>query len=191
MKISNLITVLRIVLAPIFIYVFFLVDSLADAKIILLVILWLLFFLIEISDILDGLVARSLRQVTDLGKVLDPFADSLSRLSYFLCLMVAGIMPLWIFVLILYRDLWLSFLRLLVMKKGISMGSRLLGKIKAWIYALAGGYGLFVFSEARLLIFRIDFSIIQLLNLVIYSLVVVVAIGSAVEYTGHVIREKS
>ncbi len=191
MKLSNMITMSRIILSPVFIFVFFAVDSASESKTLLIIILWIIFFMIEISDFVDGMVARMLSQVTDTGKLLDPFADSLSRLSYFLCFMVAGIMPLWIFVLVLYRDLWLGFLRLLLMKRGIALGSRLLGKIKAWVYAFAGIYGLFVFSETRLLIFNLDSGIVNIFDFVIYSLVVVIAFGTIVDYTVHVMREKS
>jgi len=191
MKLSNMITMSRIILSPVFIFVFFAVDSASESKTLLIIILWIIFFMIEISDFVDGMVARMLSQVTDTGKLLDPFADSLSRLSYFLCFMVAGIMPLWIFVLVLYRDLWLGFLRLLLMKRGIALGSRLLGKIKAWVYAFAGIYGLFVFSETRLLIFNLDSGIVNIFDFVIYSLVVVIAFGTIVDYTVQVMREKS
>jgi CDP-diacylglycerol--glycerol-3-phosphate 3-phosphatidyltransferase len=191
MKLSNMITILRIILSPVFIFIFFAVDSAFEYKALLIIFLWVIFFLIEISDFVDGMVARALSQVTETGKLLDPFADSLSRLSYFLCFMVVGIMPLWVFVIVLYRDLWLGFLRLLLIKRGIALGSRLLGKIKAWIYAFAGIYGLLIFSETRLLIFYIESDIITFFDFAIYSLVVVVALGTIVDYTAQYIREKS
>jgi CDP-diacylglycerol--glycerol-3-phosphate 3-phosphatidyltransferase len=191
MNLANIITMGRVLLSPVFIFVFFTVDAAQGDKTILVVLLWVVFFLIELSDIADGMVARSTAGVTDTGKLLDPFADSLSRLSYFLCFMVVGIMPLWVFVIVLYRDLWLGFLRLLQMKKGITMGSRLSGKIKAWVYALAGIYGLFVFSETKLLIFHMCSDIIIILDFVMYSMVVGIAIGTIVDYSARVLKEKA
>jgi CDP-diacylglycerol--glycerol-3-phosphate 3-phosphatidyltransferase len=191
MNLANIITMGRVLLSPVFIFVFFTVDAAQGDKTILVVLLWVVFFLIELSDIADGMVARSTAGVTDTGKLLDPFADSLSRLSYFLCFMVVGIMPLWVFVIVLYRDLWLGFLRLLQMKKGITMGSRLSGKIKAWVYALAGIYGLFVFSETKLLIFHMSSDIIIILDFVMYSMVVGIAIGTIVDYSARVLKEKA
>jgi CDP-diacylglycerol--glycerol-3-phosphate 3-phosphatidyltransferase len=191
MNLANIITMGRVMLSPVFIFVFFTVDAAQGDKTILVVLLWVVFFLIELSDIADGMVARSTAGVTDTGKLLDPFADSLSRLSYFLCFMVVGIMPLWVFVIVLYRDLWLGFLRLLQMKKGITMGSRLSGKIKAWVYALAGIYGLFVFSETKLLIFHMSSDIIIILDFVMYSMVVGIAIGTIVDYSARVLKEKA
>jgi CDP-diacylglycerol--glycerol-3-phosphate 3-phosphatidyltransferase len=191
MNLANIITMGRVLLSPVFIFVFFTVDAAQGDKTILVVLLWVVFFLIELSDIADGMVARSTAGVTDTGKLLDPFADSLSRLSYFLCFMVVGIMPLWVFVIVLYRDLWLGFLRLLQMKKGITMGSRLSGKIKAWVYALAGIYGLLVFSETKLLIFHMSSDIMIILDFVMYSMVVGIAIGTIVDYSARVLKEKA
>ena len=51
-------------------------------------------------------------------------------------------MAFWIFLIILYRDLGVSFVRLLMSRRGITMGSRISGKIKAWVYAICGAVGL-------------------------------------------------
>ena len=104
--------------------------------------LWLLFIIIELTDLADGQIARRTGQISDTGKLLDPFADSLSRLTYFLCFTIAGIMEVWVFLIILYRDLGVSFIRLLMSRRGIAMASRMSGKIKAWVYALCGVIGL-------------------------------------------------
>jgi hypothetical protein len=77
------------------------------------------------------------------------------------------------------------------MKKGITMGSRLSGKIKAWVYALAGIYGLLVFSETKLLIFHISSDIMIILDFVMYSMVVGIAIGTIVDYSARVLKEKA
>ena len=70
----------RIAIAPLF----FLFFELADAQgAPWLAGVWACFLLIEFSDLLDGHFARSRKQESDLGKVLDPFADALSRLTYF------------------------------------------------------------------------------------------------------------
>lgn len=106
------------------------------------ILLGLLFLVMEVSDGLDGYVARRTGTVSDFGKLFDPFADSLARLTYFLGFVFTGIMPGWIFILILYRDLGVAFVRTLAMKKGVAMAAQLSGKIKAWIYAIAGIAGI-------------------------------------------------
>jgi CDP-diacylglycerol--glycerol-3-phosphate 3-phosphatidyltransferase len=55
---------------------------------------WAAFCLIEASDLLDGHIARMRGQVSELGKVLDPFADSVSRITYFFCFVTSGFLPI-------------------------------------------------------------------------------------------------
>ena len=80
------------------------------------------------------------------------FADSLSRLTYFLCFTIAGIMEVWIFLILLYRDLSVSFIRLIMARKGTIMSARISGKVKAWVYAISGfvGLGILTFYELSL-----------------------------------------
>ncbi len=100
---------------------------------------WGVFFVMEITDLLDGKIARKMGTVTDFGKFYDPFADSFTRLTCFFAFMVKGFFPAWIFLLVLYRDITVSFIRLLALRKGIVMSAKPSGKIKAVIYAVACG----------------------------------------------------
>ena len=150
MKLSNLITALRIFLSPVFFLVFFIPTRTDHTALATVIILWTLFTLIEISDFFDGKVARARDEVSDLGKLMDPFADSFSRLTYFLCFVGIGSMPLWVFLVILYRDLTVSFIRLLMAQRGIAMSARISGKIKAFIYAFAGIAGIAQTSVMRI-----------------------------------------
>jgi CDP-diacylglycerol---glycerol-3-phosphate 3-phosphatidyltransferase len=150
MNAATLVTSARIVLSPVFFFIFILSVKGGTAPAGALAALWAVFAAIEISDFFDGRIARNTGSVTDLGKVLDPFADSFARLTYFLSFLVAGIMPPWAFVVVLYRDLGISFVRLLFMGKGVAMGAKLSGKVKAVVYAIAGlaGMGLVTASSA-------------------------------------------
>ena len=141
MTLPNKLTFLRLILSPIFILFFFIDSYVPIPSIVSVIVLIVVFAAIELTDLLDGMLARKLNQTSELGKVLDPFADSLSRLTYFLCFAFAGIMPIWIFVLVLYRDLGVSFIRLLMAKNGVVMPARLSGKVKAVVYAAAGAGG--------------------------------------------------
>ncbi len=142
MKIPNLITSSRLALSPLFFIFYFFPQWTGTGRLLSLVLLWITFILIEVSDLIDGKIARKLDQVSDTGKLLDPFADSLSRLTYFFCFTVSGLMPPFVFLLVLYRDLAVSFIRLVIARQGIAMAARLSGKIKAVIYAAAGVGGL-------------------------------------------------
>ena len=101
-------------------------------------VLWILFFIIESSDWFDGLIARRRNEVSDFGKLYDPFADTLVRISYFLCFIFTRILPVIPFLVILFREFGILFLRVLMMQKGIAMGARRGGKLKAVSYALTG-----------------------------------------------------
>ncbi len=142
MNAATVVTSMRIVLSPVF-YILF-TSTVKDyrASPAALWAIWILFGIIEITDFVDGRAARKTDSVTPFGKVFDPFADSVARLTYFLSYLVTGIMPGWVFLIVLYRDLGLSFLRLMFMSKGTALAARLSGKVKAWVYAVAGGAAL-------------------------------------------------
>ena len=101
---------------------------------------------IELSDAFDGRLARARNQVTDFGKLFDPAADSVSRQTIFLSFMVcaAHIIPLWMFLLFLYRDAFLSVLRIWCAYNGIVLAARRAGKLKAVIQAIGAFLVLFV-----------------------------------------------
>ncbi len=133
----------RLVLAPIF-FAFWELAKRGSAG--WLIGVWLVFGLIEVSDLLDGHLARTLGQESELGKVLDPFADSLSRLTYFICFAGSGVMPLWILLILVYRDVGVAYIRVMASKRKGLMAARLSGKVKAWVYAIAGVGGICAFS---------------------------------------------
>jgi CDP-diacylglycerol--glycerol-3-phosphate 3-phosphatidyltransferase len=137
----------RIVLAP----VLFLLYRLAlDGPAALLIGVWVAFLLIEISDLLDGHFARLFKQESELGKVLDPLADSICRLTYFIALAGTGILPLWILLILVYRDVGVAYIRVIISIRNILMPARASGKVKAWIYAIAAACGFLVVSFGKL-----------------------------------------
>jgi len=147
MTLPMALTTSRLVLAPVF---FLLFELAVHGSPFLLIGVCLVFALIEVSDLLDGHAARSLGQESELGKVLDPFADSLSRLTYFVAFAGAGILPLWILLILIYRDIGVAYIRVMVSRENVLMPARLSGKIKAWVYAFAGIGGIVDFSLPRL-----------------------------------------
>lgn len=143
MNIPNKLTVSRLIMAPLFFIAFHLGSwfgpELQGLSSILTLILWAC---TELTDLLDGQIARRRNLVTDLGKVMDPFADTFSRLTYFVCLSGAGVMPLWTFILIMWREFSILFIRMLMMGKGKPVAANLWGKSKAVLYAISGALGL-------------------------------------------------
>lgn len=142
MNIPNTLTVARIILAPLFFVAFFWAQWTGCCELPALIALIVIFAASELSDLLDGYYARKLDLVTDIGKVIDPFSDVLSRLTYFFCFTLSGLMPAWIFLVLIYRELGITFLRMLLIRKGIAMAASAWGKAKAVTYAAGGILGL-------------------------------------------------
>ena len=92
--------------------------------------------LIELSDALDGMIARWRNQVTSFGKIFDPVCDSMARQTIFCTFMYTGIIPLWMFFVFLYRDAILSFIRIMNAIDGTVVAAKLSGKLKAIFQAI-------------------------------------------------------
>jgi CDP-diacylglycerol---glycerol-3-phosphate 3-phosphatidyltransferase len=100
--------------------------------------------LIEMTDLFDGRVARARGQVTDMGKVFDPIADSVSRQTVFLSFMVTGIIPWWLYLVFFYRDAFMQLLRIICASSGVVLAARKSGKAKAVLQGIAAFGVLFV-----------------------------------------------
>jgi CDP-diacylglycerol---glycerol-3-phosphate 3-phosphatidyltransferase len=131
----NLLTIGRAVLGPVFLALFIVRTPLTD------ILCLVLALAIESSDVLDGYLARRQNCVTKLGKVLDPFADSVSRFSVFLAFYVGfhadGLCPLWVVAVLFYRDSLVVNLRMFAAIRNVVVSARLTGKIKAVIQGAA------------------------------------------------------
>lgn len=133
-------------MAPVFFIVYMWGAKLGLPPAASVVILWGLFLLIELSDLFDGMAARRMKTVSAFGKLFDPFADVFARLTYFICFAHTGIMPLFLFVVIIYREFSQLFLRQLLAERGIAMAARKGGKVKAVFYMVAGAASLVLWS---------------------------------------------
>lgn len=183
MNLANFLTAIRIMLSPVFLIIFFIpvwTGGAFEAGSVYLI--WIIFLIMEFSDLFDGMAARASNQVSDFGKLFDPFADVFSRLTYFLCFVGLGIMPVWVFAIIIYREISILFFRILVMKKGIAMGARMGGKLKAWAYAFAGIGGLIFVSIERLGIFSEIIDALRSVTLVLFILAGIASLVSLLDY---------
>jgi CDP-diacylglycerol---glycerol-3-phosphate 3-phosphatidyltransferase len=138
LSIANYITFIRIFISPIFLVVYMEHEALdINAQWVPYI---LLFFLgvSELSDACDGYLARKYDQVTDLGKILDPMADSIYRISVFLTFTLEPVkLPMLLIFVFLYRDSVVSTLRTICALRGFALAARRSGKIKAVVQALA------------------------------------------------------
>lgn len=136
MNLPNRLTVTRLVLAPVFFLWYFVTDVFKISFIPYSAVLVLIYGLMELTDLLDGKIARKYNLTTDLGKVMDPFGDVISHLTFFTCFLVSSIMPVWAFIIILWREFSQSFMRMLLMGKGKPLAANIFGKLKTVFYAV-------------------------------------------------------
>ncbi len=138
MNLALLLTLGRILLSPIFLIIYVYHVQLGISLFALPFILIGLVALAELTDLFDGMAARHWNQVTDLGKLLDPMADSIFRLSVFLALTQGFVnLPLWLVLFFFYRDSIISLLRTVCALRGFTLAARFSGKVKAVVQGIA------------------------------------------------------
>ena len=132
MKVPNLVTLSRLVLAPLFLVAF--VGTGSGRGSLGWALALAVFF--EVTDMVDGYVARRFAQTSQLGKILDPLADSISRFTVFLCFLVAGYADVWSVAIIFWRDAVVSMLRVVSAGQSVVLAARTAGKAKAVVQAV-------------------------------------------------------
>lgn len=124
MSIPNIITMMRIVLIPLFMVCMSQGWDIAALT---------LFIGVGLTDALDGYLARKMNQVTDIGKLLDPLADKLLVTAAVLYFMADGRMAVWMVMVIITREFVISTLRVVAASKGTVMAAGWSGKIKTTV----------------------------------------------------------
>lgn len=102
---------------------------------------FLIFALAALTDAVDGRLARRLDQVTRLGTFLDPLADKLLVIGTVIPLQGLGVVPAWVVVVVVARELAVTNLRAIASARGYSVGASLSGKVKT-IFQTAAAAGL-------------------------------------------------
>ena len=97
------------------------------------------FLLASVTDLLDGWIARRFRLETRLGKLLDPAADKILTAAAFISLveMAPTVVPAWMVVVIISRELAVSALRSFVAAEDVVIGASLAGKVKTVVQVIA------------------------------------------------------
>lgn len=138
MGVANYLTFIRIFISPVFMFLYIEHELLGINFFMLAICLLFLFSVSELSDAFDGYFARKYDQVTELGKLLDPMADSIYRISVFLTFTRSPVdLPLLLVFIFIYRDSVISTLRTICALRGFALAARSSGKIKAIIQAIA------------------------------------------------------
>lgn len=127
LNIANTLTIMRIALTPVFIICLFYDHPYAE--------LWALgvFMIASITDAFDGYFARKHNQVTAQGRFLDPLADKILVLSALISFALLDIIPYWMVGLIVFRDLFVTGLRVVMNNKGFQMVTSNIAKAKTTV----------------------------------------------------------
>ena len=162
MNLPNKLTLLRIILIPIFMVVLY--WGFPGATYVALAI----FIIASLTDLLDGKIARKYNLVTDFGKFADPLADKMLVTAAMLWFVETGQMPAWMLLIVICREFAVSGLRMIASDKGRVIAAGWSGKVKT--------------ASTMVCICLILFGIPQWLNYVCQGIILVTTVYSGVEY---------
>ncbi|MEW1836203.1 CDP-diacylglycerol--glycerol-3-phosphate 3-phosphatidyltransferase [Microbacterium sp. NPDC079995] len=178
-QLPNAITIVRILCAPVFIWLL-LADGGADGAL-----RWwaaALFIVAIASDGVDGYLARRHDIVTDLGKLLDPIADKVLTGAAFVSLSILGELPVWVVVLVLVRELGITVHRLIVATDHV-VAAAWMGKLKTVAQAVA-------LSLALLPLWTVVGEWVHVVNTIAMTIAVVLTVASGVDYVVTAVRPR-
>ena len=160
MTTANKITIGRMILIPVFLLLAYTGH-----------VYWALgvFILACLSDTLDGYVARHYRQVTDIGKFMDPLADKMLVLAAMIFLVEKNQMPGWAVAIVLFREFAVSGLRLIAVEQNRVIAAAWSGKIKTAVTMIGLG-AMLVFGDKPVIAW------------IVTALIVLTTVYSGIEY---------
>ena len=123
MNIPNKLTIIRVIMVPLFVAAF-LIDSISEWAALIL------FVAAGLTDMLDGMIARKYNMVTDFGKLMDPLADKLMVMAALVCFTYKGIVHPAVSIIILEREFLVTGLRMLATSSGRVIAADIWGKLK-------------------------------------------------------------
>jgi CDP-diacylglycerol--glycerol-3-phosphate 3-phosphatidyltransferase len=176
-NLANVITVVRILLAPVFIALL-LTDDQADGG--LRYLAAALFIVAIATDGVDGAIARRQNLVTDAGKLLDPIADKILIGSALVSLSLLGELPWWVTIVIMVREIGITVYRFAVLSDRVIPASRG-GKLKTIAQSVA-------ISLALVPLWDVLGSWVHVLNTGIMSIAVVLTVLTGIDYLVQAVR---
>ena len=127
MNLPNKLTLLRVVLIPVFVVLLLLEGGQNDT---LRIAALIVFCAASFTDFLDGQIARRNNLVTNFGKFMDPLADKLLVCSALICMIELGQLPSWYVITVIAREFIISGFRLVAADNGIVIAASWWGKFK-------------------------------------------------------------
>lgn len=137
MNLPNYLTLIRIFLVPLLVVVLLTPYSEKWFGIQSYPLAIIIFLVASLTDILDGHLARSRKQVSKVGALLDPIADKLLVSAALIVLVEKNLAPAWAVVVILGREFVVTGLRSIAASEGIIISAQKVGKIKMWAQCIA------------------------------------------------------
>ena len=177
LNLPNAITVVRILLAPVFIWML-LADDGADG--------WLrwaaavLFIVAIATDGIDGAIARKHGLVTDLGKLLDPIADKILTGGALVALSILGELPWWVTIVVLVREIGITVHRMIVATDHV-VAAAWMGKLKTVAQSVA-------ISIALLPLYLVVGDWIFWVNGILMTAAVLLTVASGIDYVLTALR---
>ena len=123
MNIANKVTMIRLVLIPVFVVCFYIYGTSYNIAAIV-------FLVASLTDALDGHLARSRNLVTNFGKFVDPLVDKVLTIAAFIVLVETKVIPAWAVIIIIARELIITGFRTLAADMGITIAASVWGKAK-------------------------------------------------------------
>jgi CDP-diacylglycerol---glycerol-3-phosphate 3-phosphatidyltransferase len=127
MNVPNVLSVIRIILSPVFVYLFLTGDIFLQR------ISLIIFFIAVLTDWYDGWYARKYKSITKTGIFLDPLADKILTTSAFILFYIIGILPHWMLVIIAVRDIVITLLRSFDEYRGFTIKTSYIAKLKTFL----------------------------------------------------------
>ncbi len=137
---------------------------------------FVLFLLIWMTDALDGFIARTFDQISDLGKVLDPLVDKVFQITTGICLFVVDRLPLWVPLIMITKELLLVLGgAIMFRKRDVVVGAQWFGKLTTILLVIAFSVAMliaedYVYLIPFIFIVPVSFSILSLLSYIRYYL---------------------
>ena len=153
MNLPNRLTVIRIILTPVFLFLF-MADFIPFNNIFALIV----FVVAALTDLVDGKIARKRNIVTNFGKIADPIADKILSSAMLLGLMLLDMCSIWVILIVLTREFAVSAIRISAASQGLVIPANIYGKIKTVLQMVFSILVLLLFSVQGFIPFEIPYT---------------------------------
>lgn len=185
---ANMLTFLRIVLVPLYIWLF------AQQQWHTAVIALLVFVIAAVTDLYDGRLARSRKEITKFGKFMDPLADKFLVIGALAQFCFMGLVNFWLVGIIIIRDIWVTFMRITAVMKGVELKTSGDAKLKTTIQ-LTVIITIIVFTGARITALHFGYSgpliSINVYRMLFNALVSVAAVFTVYSWFRYMLQGRS